>query len=45
MLPGDETRNRMPIPLEIVATELVTNFGLTAHCVKFGFVSVPQLLC
>jgi hypothetical protein len=45
MLPGDETRDRMPIPLEIVATELVTNFGLMAHCVKFGFVPIPQLPC
>jgi hypothetical protein len=45
MLPGDETRDRMPIPLEIVATELATNFGLTAHYVKFDFVSIPQLAC
>jgi hypothetical protein len=45
MLPGDETRDRMPIPLESVATELVTNFGLTAQCVKFGFVFIPQLPC
>jgi len=45
MLPGDETRDRMPIPLEIVATEWVTNFGLMAHYVKFDFVSIPQLAC
>jgi hypothetical protein len=41
----EETRDRMPIPLEIVATEWVTNFGLMAHYVKFDFVSIPQLAC